>query len=87
MIQVGRTITDAGGAPLGVDFSGDIGAGPGDWQLGAGRGPGPDRFQCGTLPTDCTCKTVVLLPNGKGNYRGIGLIKVLCKTVSGLINF
>ena len=44
-------------------------------------------FRDGTLLTDCTWKMVVLPPKVKVDYRGIGLIKVLYKTVLGLIKF
>ena len=30
-----------------------------------------------TLAEECKCKTVVLIPKGKGGLRGIGLVKVL----------
>ena len=43
-------------------------------------------FQDGLLPAECTCQTVVLLPKGNGDFRGIGLVEVLWKAVSGVIN-
>ena len=34
-------------------------------------------FRDGTLAEECTWKTVILIPKGKGEFRGIGIIKVL----------
>ena len=31
-------------------------------------------------------KTVVLIPKGKGDFRGIGLVEVLWKTITSLLN-
>ena len=43
-------------------------------------------FRDGTLPTKCMWNMVVLLPKGGGEYRGVGLIEVLQKTVPVVIN-
>ena len=43
-------------------------------------------FRNKNLSTKCTWKTVVLCPKGNGYCRGIGIIKVLWKTVLVLIN-
>ena len=40
----------------------------------------------GRLLAECTWKMVVLIPKGNGYSRGIGLVEVLWKTVSGVIN-
>ena len=40
------------------------------------------------LVASCTWKTVVMIPKGVGtNSRSIGLVEVLCKAISGIINF
>ena len=43
-------------------------------------------FKDSTLPIDCTWNMVVLLMKGNGNYRGVGIVEVFWKTISGLIN-
>ena len=43
-------------------------------------------FQDGTLATECTWQTVVLIPKGKGDFRGIGLVEVLWKAITSLLN-
>ena len=35
---------------------------------------------------ECTWKTVVLIPKRNGNFRGIGLVEVLWKTMLVVIN-
>ena len=34
-------------------------------------------FRDGTIPEEISWKTMVLLPKGKGEYRGIGIVEVL----------
>ena len=41
----------------------------------------------GTLADKITWKTLVLIPKGDGgDFQGIGLVEVICKTVTGLLN-
>ena len=35
---------------------------------------------------DSTWQTVVLIPKGKGDYRGIGLVEVMWKVVAVILN-
>ena len=35
----------------------------------------------------CTWQTVVLIPNGNGEFRGIGIVEVLWKAFSGVTNW
>ena len=44
-------------------------------------------FRDGTLPAKCAWQTVVPLLKGNCEYRGIGLVKVLWKSIPGLINW
>ena len=43
------------------------------------------NFRDGTLLKECTWKMVVLLPKFNGDFRGVSLIEVLWRTVSGVI--
>ena len=44
-------------------------------------------FRNGTLAKEITWQTVVLIPKGSsGDFRGIGLVKVLWKAVTNLLN-
>ena len=44
-------------------------------------------FHEGHLTEKCTWQTVVLIPKGNGNdIRGIGLMDVLWKTMTGILN-
>ena len=43
-------------------------------------------FQDGTMAEEFTCKTFVLIPKRKGDFRGIGLIEVLWKEIASLLN-
>ena len=36
---------------------------------------------------ECVWKTDVLIPKGNGDFRGIGMFEVLCKTVKSILNF
>ena len=44
-------------------------------------------LQDGTLAKECMWHTVFLTPKGKGDLRGIGLVKVLWKAITSLLNF
>ena len=44
-------------------------------------------FRDGRLPTECECKTVVIIPKRNRDSRGIGLVEVLWKALSGVINW
>ena len=39
------------------------------------------------LAEDCTYQIIMIIPKGCGDFRGIGLVEVLWKTVLGIINF
>ena len=39
------------------------------------------------LQTECKFQTVVLIPKGKGGFRGIRLVEVLWEAFSGVINW
>ena len=43
-------------------------------------------FGGGRIPTECTCQIMVLIPKGDWGFRGISIIKVLCKALPGVIN-
>ena len=43
-------------------------------------------FREGHLAEDCTWKTVVMTPKGNGDSRGIGIVEVLWKKVTGIRN-
>ena len=43
-------------------------------------------FRDGTLAEECTWQTVILIPKGKGDFQGIGLVEVLWKAVARLLN-
>ena len=46
-----------------------------------------ETFRGGELATLCAWKTVVVIPKGRGtNFRGLGLVGVLWKAISGIIN-
>ena len=65
---------------------------------GTGRGkPDPSRwwisvkiiqleFDIGELVLDCTRNTIILLPKGGGEYHVIGLVEVLWKVISIIID-
>ena len=38
------------------------------------------------LTEECTRQTAILTPKGNGNFRGIGLMEVLWKTVTEILN-
>ena len=44
------------------------------------------EFRDGTLAEECTWQTVVFIPKGKGDFRGIGLVEVLWKAVAIIFN-
>ena len=43
-------------------------------------------FREGKLSEDATWQTVVLIPKGKTDYRGIGLVEVMWKVVAAILN-
>ena len=43
-------------------------------------------FRDGDLAEEATWQAVVLIPKGKGDYRGIGLVKVMWKVVAVILN-
>ena len=43
-------------------------------------------FRDWTVPEEIAWATMALLPKGKGGYRGIELVEVLCKVCSVVIN-
>ena len=43
-------------------------------------------FRDGTLPVDIVWEKMVLIPKGKGEYRGIGLVEVLWKVCAVVVN-
>ena len=43
-------------------------------------------FREGDLTEESTWQTVVLIPMGKGDYRGIGLVEVMWKVVAVILN-
>ena len=43
-------------------------------------------FREGELAEEFTWQAVVLIPKGKGDYRGIGLVEVMCKVVAVILN-
>ena len=44
------------------------------------------KFRDVRLPTEFTWKTMVLIPKGNGEFWGIGIVEVLCKELSVVIN-
>ena len=44
-------------------------------------------FREGRITVDYSWKTVVFIPKGNRNFRGIGLVEVILKAVSGVANF
>ena len=45
------------------------------------------KFRYGTLPVVIVWAKMFLIPKGKGEYRGIGLVEVLWKVFSVMVNF
>ena len=43
-------------------------------------------FGKGRLAEEATCQAVVLIPKGKKDYRGIGLMEVMWKVVAAILN-
>ena len=43
-------------------------------------------FRDGTVPEEIAWEMMVLITKGKGEYRGIGLVEVLCKVCSVVVN-
>ena len=46
----------------------------------------PQCFRDRQVPTQMSWSTVVLLPKGNGDYRGIGLLEVTWKVIKSIIN-
>ena len=44
-------------------------------------------FRYGKLAEEAAWQMVVLIPKGGGDYRGICLVEVICKTVAVILNF
>ena len=44
------------------------------------------EFDRGELALDCTCNTVILIPKGGGEYHLLGLVEVLWKVISIIID-
>ena len=44
-------------------------------------------FRDGVLEEEATCQAVVLLPKGGSNYSGIGIVEVVWKAVTVILNF
>ena len=57
---------------------------PSQWDMAVGLIQ--DAFCKGHLVEECTWRTIVLIPKGTGNFCGIRLVKVLWKTVTGILN-
>ena len=43
-------------------------------------------FWEGHLAEECTWQIVLIIPKGHGDFSGIGLVKVMCKMVTGIMN-
>ena len=43
-------------------------------------------FQEGRLPSELTWTTMILLLKGRGGYRGVGLVEVIWKMITTIIN-
>ena len=43
-------------------------------------------FREGKLVEEATCQAVVIIPKGKKDYRGIGLVEVMWKIVAEILN-
>ena len=46
-----------------------------------------ENFGEGLLAEETTCQAVVLIPKGKGYYRGIGLVEEMWKVVADILNY
>ena len=44
------------------------------------------EFWEGSVPAELTLNTMILLPKGKADYRVIGLVEVICKIITTIIN-
>ena len=40
----------------------------------------------GNLEEKCTCRTVVMIPKRNDHFCGIGLVEVLWKNITGILN-
>ena len=43
-------------------------------------------FQEGEMAEEATWQTVVLIPKGRKEYRGIGLVEVMCKVMAAILH-
>ena len=43
-------------------------------------------FREGNLAEEATCQTVVMIPKGKGEFRGIGLVGVIWKLLTLILH-
>ena len=43
-------------------------------------------FRDGWIPAECACKTVFILPKGKGELRGRSIVKFIWNMVSIVVN-
>ena len=44
------------------------------------------EFREGHLTEELICTTMILILKGRGGYRSIGLVEVICKTINSIIN-
>ena len=44
-------------------------------------------FRDGTVAEECMWQIVVLIPKGRGDFRGIGLFEVLWKEIASFLDF
>ena len=51
-----------------------------------GSGLFQEEFREGKLVEEATWQAVVLIPKGKKDYRGIGLVEVMWKVVAVILN-
>ena len=57
---------------------------PSQWEMVVGLIQA--EFCEGHLTKDCAWKTTVLISKGNGDFCGMRLVKLLCKTVTGILN-
>ena len=43
-------------------------------------------FRKGHLAEECACQTIIVIPKGNGDFCYIGLVEVLWKTVTGVLD-
>ena len=84
--HVDKAVTNASRLPPRVPHISDMVVVPGDEQLVEGHGPGTELFPGQDPFKRVYMADVFILSKGGGDYRGIGIIKVLCETLPLLIN-